>query len=180
MRRERFVWLVALASLFLCVGSARADWHAFWNRVHLDWHRNNAWPEPFQTLDRQTTWSHIMAYEVKGWQMENTLTDAHFDPETQAITSAGQAKLWWIITQQPIERRTVFVLLNQDERTTSIRVDSVQQAITRFLPHGPLPQVVRTSEAPITMPGSYAGDIFTKANESRPAPVLPAASTSTN
>ena len=30
----------------------RENWNNFWNRVHTDFHRNNAWPEPFLSADR--------------------------------------------------------------------------------------------------------------------------------
>src|SRR5690606_10343877 len=45
----------ALVIGLLCVDHAQAGWREFWHRTKVDFHRNNAWPEPFQQADRAVT-----------------------------------------------------------------------------------------------------------------------------
>src|SRR5688500_17555213 len=52
---RRMLILGGFAAAVLTVSSAHADWHEFWHRVGVDFHRNNAWPEPFLSADRQVT-----------------------------------------------------------------------------------------------------------------------------
>ncbi len=181
MRRVQIVATIAV----LCLGGyahaglpqAHSNWHAFWHRFHLDAERNNAYPEPFRYADRQIVRSHWAPYIAKGWQVETTLTAHHFDPDTALLNSAGEDKLRWILTAAPEQRRAIFVVHGENERVTESRVDVVQQAVTRMLPSGPLPSVIRTYLEPagITPTGEYQNNIWKKSYEGIQAPTLPAA-----
>ena len=55
--RRWFLALFATAGMTLAAAPAQAEswgdkWDRFWHGVHVDWHRNNAWPEPFLSADR--------------------------------------------------------------------------------------------------------------------------------
>lgn len=139
------------------------------------WLRNNSWPEPFLTQDRQAVRAPFAVMVEKGWQIQNTLGDHHFDAETQQLTRAGELHLKWIVQQTPENRRTVFVLRGHNEASTTIRVDTVQQAVAQFQPRGSLPAVVQTNNAPPASPAEYVHDVNEKAIKARPAPALPAA-----
>ena len=64
----------------------KAKWDCFWDRVHVDWHRNNAWPEPFNLVDRAAVKTPIAVMVDRGWQLQNTIPDQLFNAETQELT----------------------------------------------------------------------------------------------
>lgn len=155
----------------------KSHWSRFWHQTHLDWERNNAWPEPFRHMDRQALRNSWTPYVNKGWQIETTLTARHFNAETQALNSAGEAKVRWIATSAPNQRRTIFVVRGESQDVTETRVDIVQQAVTRVLPTGTMPAVVRTYRDPsgIIPSGDYQNQIWKKAMSGIREPVLPGA-----
>ena len=53
----------------------KAKWDCFWHRVHVDWHRNNAWPEPFNLVDREAVRVPLATMVDRGWQLQNTIPD---------------------------------------------------------------------------------------------------------
>ena len=108
--------------------SMKAKWDCFWNRVHVDWHRNNAWMEPFNPVDQEAVRAPIAVMVDKGWQLQNTIPDELFVAETQELTRAGEIKVQWILTQMPTRRRSVFVLRGSTPEITETRVKSVEKA----------------------------------------------------
>ena len=174
MRRVFFaVGAFAVLSLGACDVWAQHP-HVF-QKWGNEWVRNVVWPEPFQTRDRLAVRAPFGVMIEKGWQLQNTLGDYHFDSETQQLTRAGELHLRWIVTQAPENRRTVFVLRGHNEAATSVRIDTVQQSVAQLQPSGALPAVVQTTVAPPTSPADVVDDVTQKAGKARPAPVLPAA-----
>ena len=106
----------------------KAKWDCFWDRVHLDWQRNNAWPEPFEQVDGRRQ-SPINIMVDRGWQLQNTIPDELFHAETQELTRAGELKVKWILTQMPARRRTIFVLRGKTPEITETRLKSVEKAV---------------------------------------------------
>ena len=100
MLRVRVTLLACLTTL-LAVTSAPAGWHEFWDRVHLDFHRNNCWDEPFTTADRRSVRAPFTAMIHSGWRSQNTLGQHYFDRETNVLNEAGEQKLFWIVTNAP-------------------------------------------------------------------------------
>ena len=151
-------------------------WGDFWHRCHVDYHRNNAWPEPFQAADNQLAREALSAQVVKGWQFGQTLTTDYFVPATGELTPQGRRKLAWLVTQAPPQRRTVFVMRTADDAETIARLDSVQRAVSELIPAGPFPEVLATDVGPLPrsaeIPAAqYAG---LRSTVSGQAPVLPA------
>ena len=166
-----------LFSLFIagfCVVPAEAGWNEFWNRVHLDFHRNNCWPEPFKSENRQATRAYFDGMVANGWRTQNTLTVHDFHPETQVLTDGGKRKVHWIVTQSPEQFKTVWVAEAFERGATSTRIDSVQQHLAQAMPGQPLPEVVATNKQPHDWSAEYIDAIDRKAAESIAAPVLPA------
>jgi hypothetical protein len=157
-------------------GVAKADWwQDFRARVKLDFHRNNCWPNPFDVADRQATRSYFNIMADNGWQLQNTLGVYHFDEGTNALNSAGVAKVNWIVTQAPLHRRTVFVFRTGGEESTKSRLDSTQQMVARILPEGSLPEVLISDTPPATSPGFYSEALSRSLRNNIPQPVLPGA-----
>ncbi len=172
---RRSTMLLALALTILTANMARADWSQFWHRVGVDWHRMNAWPEPFQVGDREATIAPLVEMTNAGWRIQNTLSDHLFDPKTQELTRAGQMKLRWIATQAPAHRRTVHVLRSLEPGATNLRVQSVERLLDTYLPEGSRPSVVLTDVNPTGGSGEYFETIDRQLKSSIPAPRLPQA-----
>jgi hypothetical protein len=169
--------LVALATVITCAfvaSSSQAGWTDFWHRTSVDFHRNNCWPKPFVEADRNDVRVALDAMVRKGWQSQNTLTNYHFDPQTNQLTVAAHRKIEWILTQNPPPRRVVFVLRSLDQDITAARVDAVQQTMARIVPHGVLPMVAETENSPLGRSADYIVAIHLALERSVPSPHLPA------
>lgn len=183
MRRILLFSLVTAMLSCATLQTAQADWqekwHAFWHRVNVDWHRNNAWPKPFSGTDREAYFAPLRVQNDNGWRLQNTLVHQLFDAETQSLNQAGEMKVHWIVTQAPMHRRTVYVLRGSNSEATAVRVDSVQQAIANMVPSGPLPEVLLTDVAPRGGSAAYYDRVNRGLESSTPAPVLPAMQSAT-
>jgi hypothetical protein len=146
----------------------------FWRRAKTDKERNKHWPQPFQTWDRHAQRSPWVVMIDKGWRLENTVGGYHFNAETQQLTTAGLHKVRWIVTETPLQRRTLFVQRGDDDEKTATRIDAVQRAVAYFVAEGPLPEVVATDNAPPGSPADVIDRIYRGRDASQPAPVLPA------
>jgi hypothetical protein len=164
--------LLAFVMTYTTVNIAQADWAEFWHRVKVDWHRMNAWPEPFQIADREVTMSPLLAMSNAGWRIQNTLSDHFFDVETQELTQAGQLKLRWIATQTPLHRRTIHVLRSYESGATNLRVQSVERYLDKFVLGGARPDVILTSKVPAGGSGEYFENIDRQLKASVPSPRL--------
>ena len=172
MRRTMFV----IASL--CFASAcplaQAGWAEFWHRTGVDFHRNNCWPQPFQTQDRELVRGPLIAMTAAGWRQNNTLSDHFFSEDDQSINQAGEIKIRWIVTQAPPHRRTVFVLRGSSPEATAARVAAVQRKVDKFTPPGTHADVMVTDIIPPGASGDYFDQVDRQFKQSIPAPRLPA------
>lgn len=165
--------LVAGGSV-LCVSASAGDqWHDFWHRTKVDFYRNNTWPEPFRTEDRGAQREPFCIMVNNGWKMQNTIGVFMFNHETQELNTAGEAKVKWVVTQAPIHRRAVFVLMGDTPEDTQKRVQSVQAFISRIVPPGHLPPVMLTDREPEGASGEYFDAIHRATIQSIPSPRLP-------
>ena len=160
---RRTVLMVGLAlTVFMQSGTASADWqsiktkwHCYWDRVHLDWHRNNAWPEPFVQVDRKAVLTPLEIMTDKGWQLQNTIPHQLFDAETQELTRAGQLKVQLILTQMPTRRRMVFVLKGKTAEITETRLRSVEKAAVEVMGDAATNMIAVTDVIPRDGSGAY-------------------------
>ena len=169
---RRLLLLGGFGAALLLTTSANADWHEFWHRVGVDFHRNNAWPEPFVSADREVTREYFRIQVNNGWRMQNTIGRWFFDEETNQLNEAGEIKLRQVATQNPVHRRTVFVLMGTTPDVTAKRVESVQQTLAKILPEGPVPQVLLTDVELEGGSGAYYDKVNTAYNSSIPSPRL--------
>ena len=172
MLRVRVFLLTCLTTL-LAATSAPAGWHEFWDRVHLDFHRNNCWDEPFTTIDRRAARAPFAAMIHSGWRSQNTLGKHYFDRETNVLNEAGEQKLFWIVNHAPEPYRTIFVTQSLETDVSEQRIDSVQQSLVQMLPEQALPAVLPTREEPRGWPADYIDAIDRKQQSTLPAPRLP-------
>jgi hypothetical protein len=174
MRRGAFrLYALFLALMVLPGATAAAGEHM--DRFWLDYERMNCWPEPFQSVDRAAARSYFSLMKEKGWRLENTMADHHFDPDTNELNRAGELKIKVIVTEMPANRRVLFVLRHEDGEKTMVRLDSVQRAAARFAPQGALPPVMFTDVAPRGWPADYIDAFGRRYQATIPDPRLPAA-----
>lgn len=170
-------WLLAgTAAVGLSLASVpvwAGGWEHFWTRVHVDTHRNNAWPEPFRTADRASVREPFCIQTDNGWKMQNTVGTYLFDIETHELNQAGELLVKWIVTQAPQHRRAVFVLKGDSPEHTASRVSSVQAAVAKYA-CGPIPPIMLTDTEPTGWSASYIDAMTQQFQSTIPAPRLPA------
>jgi hypothetical protein len=149
-----------------------AGWHEFWHRTHVDFYRNNSYPEPFISADRAAAREPFCIMIDNGWKMQNTIGTFLFDRETQRLNQAGELLVKWIVTQAPHHRRAVFVLKADTAEATTSRVESVQRAVAKYA-SGPVCPVLLTDTEPDGWSAAYSDSITQQFNSSIPAPRLP-------
>lgn len=175
--------LAVVAVTFLSTVPAQAQWFStshdeqgWWHRYWSGWKENNQWPKQWIGYDRTAVCTPLDMQAEKGWHRMNLIGSFHFDPTTNELTSAGERKVRFILTQQPPDRRIIFVERANTADLTASRIDEVQQAAVAMLPAGELPEVADTS---MILQGWPADDIdatLRNFDKTRPDPRLPAAS----
>lgn len=144
-----------------------------YHKLSTDFKRNNCWPRPFTRADRQAVRAPFAIMVNKGWQRENTLGEYHFDPKTGKLNEPGRRRVYWIVNQDIISRRSIFVHKDMRPEVTLARVDSVQQWTAQIVPHGELPPVIETNKPAPGRSAEEVDRIKTDYLDSMPAPRLP-------
>lgn len=171
------VHLVALVCLGVLVlaNTAAAD-NIFQKGAHScarDWARCNHWPEPFIYPDRDAVVAPFGVMIAKGWQVQNTLSDHHFQQGTSQLADAGLLKVQQILTETDPHRRTIFVQTALTPTQTMARMAEVRTAVSQMLP-GVEPAVYPTSINVHAWPADAAGRVFSSFNAQQPPVKLPA------
>jgi hypothetical protein len=172
--------LVALMIAATSTTSASADWNHFWHGLHVGFHRNNAWPDPFNEVDASNVIQPFEVMKANGWKMHNTIGHELFRSGDGALLAAGHKRVHWIASQAPTARRTVYVLTGRSEDETQKRVASVHQTLASAYFPGPAPNVLVTNVEPATSSGAWATKINREWLEHLAAPQLPSISASGN
>ncbi|MCP4942419.1 MAG: hypothetical protein ACR2N1_13670 [Rubripirellula sp.] len=168
--------VIAVVALVTTGTSVSADWNHFWHNLHVGYHRNNAWPAPFNEADAMNVVAPFEMMKANGWRMHNTIGHELFRPDDGALMASGNKRVYWIATQAPQARRTVFVLRGGSERETAARVAAVRDTISRIDVQGPVPDVQITEIEPHHSPGAWATKINREWLQNLAAPRLPTSS----
>ncbi len=168
--------LVAILLVATGTTSATADWHEFWHNLHVGYHRNNAWPDPFNELDANQVVAPFQVMKHNGWKMHNTIGHELFRAGDGALLASGYKRVRWIATQAPPQRRSVYVLRGQTSEETEARVAAVNETLASFEINGPKPTVLITDVEPGTASGEWATKINREWLEQIAAPRLPSSS----
>jgi hypothetical protein len=158
--------------------ASAVGWNHFWHQFHIDFHRNNAWPDPFNEVDAAQVHSPFAIMKTNGWRMHNTIGHELFRVGDGALLAAGSRRVHWIATQAPAARRTVYVLRGNSQAETDARVASVHQALNTVHSGGSIPAVLVTDAEPATSSGAWATKINREWLEHLNAPRLPGKSAS--
>ncbi|WP_430452784.1 hypothetical protein [Rhodopirellula europaea] len=157
--------------------TASADWGSLVHQMHVGYHRNVAWPDPFNEVDALQVVMPFEAMKHNGWRMHNTIGHELFRGGDGALLAAGQNRVRWIATQAPETRREIYVLRGANQAETQSRLKSVRDAVDNYVLDGqPQPQVLVTTIEPATSPGVMATKINRERLEQMAAPKLPTTS----
>jgi hypothetical protein len=175
MRRNLLAVLALLAS-FVCVQSANAAWFEdSYHKVKLGYHRNEAWPWPFICPDRAAVREPFRVMVDNGWRRQNLLGPHHFNAETNRLTTAGELRVHWIMTQAPAERRSIFIERAAQPDVTVERLAVVREYASQVAIDGQEPQAFESHLVSEGRPASIVDATNVRFYESMRPPVLPAA-----
>lgn len=146
----------------------------FCRSVVRDSKRLNCWPEPFPRADREAVRMPFVRMVANGWELQNTLGDHNFDPQTGKLNRSGQLKIRYILLEGLPEHRFVFIHRAEQGAATAARVESVQQYVAQTVRDGPMPPIFETDIPSPGMPAQRVDAVDRKFGESMPSPRLPA------
>ena len=139
---------------------------------------NQQWPWPYQCPDRIAVHEPFCVMVNNGWRRQNLLGPHHFNPNTNQLTTAGELRLQWIMTQAPPERRGIFVERTLNPEANAQRLAIVREYAMKVSPDGRPPQVEETFLVTEGRPAAVVDATNVKFLQSMPLPVLPAATSS--
>lgn len=157
---------------------ASADWGSFWHAKHVDYARNNVWPQPFVDVDAQAVQAPFAVMKHNGWRAHNTIGNELFRENDCSLNLAGNRRVEWIAKKAPQERRTIYVLRGVDDHETSLRLAAVHQSLASMQTGGTLPEVVVTDIEPSPASGGWATSVNRQWMQNIPAPKLPSTTAS--
>jgi hypothetical protein len=135
--------------------------------------QNQLWPWPYQCPDRISVREPFALMVNNGWRRQNLLGAHHFNPNTNQLSSAGELRIQWIMTQAPPERREIFVERSLDADTNTQRIAAVRDYATKVTIDGRMPQVQESYLVSEGRPAAVVDAVNVNFMKSMPAPVLP-------
>lgn len=139
---------------------------------------NHMWPWPYQCADRLAVHEPFCIMVNNGWRRQNLLGAHHFIPGTNQLSTAGQLRVQWILTQSPPDRRSIFIERALDPVTNSERLAAVRNYGTKVSTDGQEPLVAETNLMSEGRPASVVDATNVNFLKNMPPPVLPAATAS--
>ena len=141
--------------------------------------QNYLWPFPYVCADRIAVREPFCLMVDNGWRRQNLLGPHHFNSDASQLTSAGELRVRWILTQAPAQRRGIFVERDIAPQITEQRLATVRQFATQLVADVQNPQVSETHLISEGRPASVVDATNVRFQESMPPPVLPSVSGST-
>jgi hypothetical protein len=175
--------LVATGALVI-LSAAASSANAVWmddtaHYIRRGYHRNEAWPWPFVCPDRVAVREPFCMMIDNGWRRQNLLGPHHFNAETNKLTTAGELRVRWIMTQAPPDRRSIFVERSLEPEITAERVAIAREYAAQVALEGQVPQVFDTHLQSEGRPASVVDGTNVRFYESLPPPMLPASTLNT-
>lgn len=170
--------LAALALMAVSQVAAADRFDEFWTNMKVGYHVNAMWPYPYVKCDRAAVHAPFQLMEANGWRRQNLMSAYYFSLDSSDLTEAGKLKLHWILTQTPINRRTIFVQRAVDRSETALRLLAVERAAKTMLGSDELADIQETNLNPPGRPAEEVDQNLVKYRENSPVPQLPAADAS--
>jgi hypothetical protein len=174
MMRRSFLAAIALLNALVCVQSADAVWFedSYYN-IKRGYHRNVDWPWPYTCPDRAAVREPFRMMVDNGWRRQNLLGSHHFNAETNRLTTAGELRVHWIMTQAPPERRNIFVERAATPDVTAQRLAVARDFAVQVAIDGQEPQTFESHLVSEGRPASIVDATNVRFYESMRPPVLP-------
>ena len=139
----RRLWIggLVLGSLSMATQSAQAQWTEAKHHCHVDFARNNSWPQPFRGQDARSVVAPFEVMKNNGWRDNNTVGNLMF--KDGEISEAGRLKIAQILTVPPPSRRIVYIQAAPTVKQTEARIQSsYQTSVHRAIANStPLPRL---------------------------------------
>ncbi len=135
---------------------------------------NATWPRSYIPASRRAVCQTYAAMIQNGWRRQNLLGNYHFDENSNELTEAGKLKVNWILSQAPVDRRSIFVQRGINEAQTATRIASVHDRAANM---SPTIGHVEVNDTHLVAEGHSAGvvdSMFVGFQANRPLPALPA------
>ncbi|MGO8689251.1 MAG: hypothetical protein ACLQLG_06420 [Thermoguttaceae bacterium] len=182
--KSRISWCaLVLAVAGFCPPAAAQDncLRSFFTGVAKDTARRNCWPTPFIYPARQAAREPFANMVANGWEVQNMLTDGHFDVETGSLTPAGQAMVLRILNDTPQQHRGIFVHRARTPEETATHIHAVEQFVEQSVPPSEYPTVLESRRSADGYPAESYDVVRQKFLKALPDPKLaPADSSSTS
>lgn len=174
--QRTFLAIVAVVAL----GGLATSTHAVWvdDAVHYvkrGYRQNKVWPWPYVCADRLAVREPFCVMVNNGWRRQNLLGPHHFTENSAQLTTAGELRVRWIMTQAPGERRTIFIERDVDPAVTASRLATARNYASQVSTDGQIAQVVETHLISEGRPAAVVDATNVRFQESLPPPALPAA-----
>jgi len=174
--------LIAAAALAVVAGLVQRA-SAVWfdetvQYVKRGYHQNTDWPWPYICPDRIAVREPFCLMVNNGWRRQNLLGPHHFNADANKLTTAGELRVRWIMTQAPPERRSIFIERSIESDITAQRLATVREFAVQVATDGSTPQVSDTYLISEGRPAAVVDATNVRFYESTPPPVLPAATVS--
>jgi len=174
----RQTW-IAIAALVAVGGVINSAQGVFFDEtahyVKRGYHRNELWPWPYICPDRVAVREPFCIMVNNGWRRQNLLGPHHFNARANELTTAGELRVHWIMTQAPPERRQIFIERALVADVTQQRLATAREYAAQVALDGQLPQVMETHLVSEGRPASVVDSVNVRFQESMPPPMLPAA-----
>ena len=169
--------LATLAAFGCLVASAQAvSFDDGVRYVKRGYHQNKQWPWPYICADRIAVHEPFCIMVNNGWRRQNLLGAHHFNEDATKLTTAGELRVRWILTQAPPERRTIFVERDLNPTVTAERLAAARDYASQVIIDGGAPVVVESNLISEGRPASLVDATNVRFQESMPVPALPATS----
>ena len=143
--------------------------------IKCGYRQNAQWPWPYVCPDRMAAREPFSIMVQNGWRRQNLLGAHHFTADGERLTTAGELKVRWILTQAPASFRDIFVERAINPQITAHRVVAARQYGQKVAIDGRTPVVEETYLMCEGRPASVVDQVNVRFQESMPPPVLPAA-----
>jgi len=149
-------WILVLLGVLGLATDARAEGgllhHIFRDTVELQ-----RWPQPYACWDNQAARACYPIMIQNGWRRQNLLADHDFNADGNALSPAGEHKVRWILTQAPLQHRTIFVRKAETADQTATRIAAVRDYAAKVAPDGGPASILETHLNPLDYPVGWPG-----------------------
>lgn len=142
-----------IAGVWVLVASASPGYGGVIRALARDFAEVNNWPCPYICWDREAARAPMPGMIENAWRRQNLLADYHFTSDN-SLSPAGKQKVRWILTEAPMQHRTVFVRRGENAEETVARINSIRQYADKSFPEAGPANILETYVSP---PGYTAG-----------------------